>query len=178
MALDVRWKLAVEGTARQRRISCGKATVRIDPLPTSRRRRYALHMSDEQPSVISRVADGKPSQSSQSKLWGGGAALVGVVVWFAVGRIEPPVMAEAAGYSTFVMVFAGWLFWSRLSRRWFSVFMSAVVAIHGLALCAVPWPVQYETSKRDMIFLFADFWLMFGLGELVARLTCKPDVKA
>jgi hypothetical protein len=135
-------------------------------------------MSDEQPSVISRITDSKPRQSYQSKLWGGVAVLIGVVVWYAAGRFEPPVVAEAAGYSAMVIVFTGWLFWSELRRRCYWLFMAAAVAMHGAILCAAPWPVHYETSKRDLIFLVGDFILMFGLGALIARMTGRPDGSA
>jgi hypothetical protein len=135
-------------------------------------------MSDEQPSVISRIADSKPSDSYLSKLWGGVVLLIGLAVWFAVGRFEPAVVAEAAGYSATVIVFTGCAFSSALRRRWFWFFMTAVVAIHALVLCAAPWPVHYETSKRDLVFLVGDVILMFGLGELVARLTGKQNGKA
>lgn len=135
-------------------------------------------MSEKPPSVISRIAEGKPSQSSQSKLWGGVAFLCGLAIWFAVSRFEPQVVAEAAGYSTTVIVFTGWVFWSGLRRRWYWAFMATVVAVHGVVLCTVPWPAHFETSKRDMIFLFGDFILMLGFGALVAQLTGKPDGNA
>jgi hypothetical protein len=127
--------------------------------------------------VISRIADSKPSQSYQSKLWGGAVLLIGLAVWYAVGRFEPPVLAEAAGYSTMVIVFTGWVFWSVLSRRWFCVFMTAVVAMHCVVLCTVRWPAHYETSKRDLVFLVGDVILMFVFGEFVARLTGRQNGK-
>jgi hypothetical protein len=132
-------------------------------------------MSDEQPSVISRIAADKPSEWNMSKLWGGVAGVIGLLVWFGLGRFEPAVVAEAAGYSAVVIVFTGWLFWSSLSGRRFWFFMTAVVAMHGVVLFTVPWPVHYETSKRDMLFLIGDFILTGGLGALVVRLTRRPE---
>jgi hypothetical protein len=134
-------------------------------------------MSDERPSVISRIADSKPPKSYQSKLGGGVALLIGLAVWYAVGRFKSAVVAEAAAYSTMVVVFTGWMSWSGLSRRWFWIFMAAVVSIHGVVLRTAPWPSHYETSKRDIVFLVGDLILMLALGELVARLTGKPSGK-
>jgi hypothetical protein len=128
-------------------------------------------MSDEQPSVISRIADSKPSESYLSKLWGGVALLIGMAVWFAVGRFEPQVVAEAAGYSAGVVVFTGWLFWSELERRWFWPFMGGVVVLHVVIVCATPWPLHHVMNKGDTLFGIGDLVLMMAIGALVSRLT-------
>jgi hypothetical protein len=128
-------------------------------------------MSDDRPSVLSRITDARPSQSYQSKLWGSVAVLISVAISYAVGRFEPRVAADALGFSAGVVVFVGWVFWSELRRPWYWTFMVAVVALHGAVLLIAPWPPHYETSKRDLVFVVGDFILMFALGGFLVRMT-------
>ena len=79
-------------------------------------------------------------------------------------------MAEAAGYSAVAIFATAWLYRRERRRRWFWCFMAAILSVHVLAVCTLPWPVHYEINKGDLLFGLGDMILTMVTGGIVARL--------
>ena len=114
---------------------------------------------------------------TNSRLWGIAAVVVGTVVGIIAGQFERPVIAEAAGYSAGVIFATAWFFWSQRKRRWFWCFIAAVLVLHGVALCAVPWPADHEMNKGDIVIGVADVVLMWLIGGVTQSLVGKASVR-
>jgi hypothetical protein len=119
------------------------------------------------------MTDDRPSTRTNDRLWGLAAAGVAVVVGIIVGQFEPVAMAEAAGGSAGIIFFLASIFWDDRTRTWFWIFMGSVTVVHGVALCAIPWPVHHKMNKGDILFGVVDALLMLALGALVNHLARK-----
>jgi len=97
--------------------------------------------------------------------------VLALAVGAVVGQFARPVVAEAAGFSTFVILGAAQVFDTYLERRAYWLFMAAVVVAHAVVLLAVPWPLQHYMNKADTLFMVGDMVLVALAGELVHRLT-------
>jgi len=112
----------------------------------------------------------KLSTFSKSRLWGGVAFGVGLFVGIVVGQFERVAVAEAAGWSVGVIVFAGWVFWSERRWQWFWYFMAAVIVAHVAAIVAVPWPLNHKWAGADGWIGVGDLILTSAAGEAIGHI--------
>lgn len=124
-----------------------------------------------------RPTDEQLSETKRSRLAALAIVAVGLAVGLAVAQFARAALAEAVGYSAVVSIFTAWVFWGELQRKLFWRFMTAVVAVQGLILLTVPWPLDHHPNKWGLLLGLGDLLLM-GLGGLLVReLTRKTGAR-
>ena len=113
------------------------------------------------------------SAREKSGFWGLAFILVGVIVGATVYQIGPLAMAEASGFSASLIFFLGWGFWHERRRRWFWVYMAAVVLAHAVLIATTPWPEHRQASKEDGLFGFVDVIFTVSIGYFTSVLLNK-----
>jgi hypothetical protein len=97
-----------------------------------------------------------------SRWWALPGLAIAVAITAIVHQFASFARAEAAGICSAVLFVITLPLWKCHRERWFWPCIAAAIVVHALAIWLIPWPLDHEFQKSDLIFVWLDFFLYFG----------------